>query len=164
MQNNIPQKRILKREATVLVSSTKEEAFDYISSSEKLPEWLKKVGMIPGAKHVEELDDSYDKIGQQRKVIFEGGSSAVEQLLTRNFPMNYSYKINQFSNFLKNMSDAAYGELFFDTVDAQTRITWVYSFTYKNVLARMFLSLFLSVSYKKFMAISLRNAKGELEK
>lgn len=164
MQNNIPTKGMLKREASVLVNYTQKEAFDYISSSEKLPEWLKKVGLVPAAVGVELLDGSYDKIGQQRKVLFHGGASAVEQLLTRNFPVNYSYKINQFSNFLKKMSNAAYGQLFFDTVGDQTRITWAYSFSYKNIFARIFLSSFLTFSYKKFMTKSLENAKAELEK
>jgi hypothetical protein len=164
MQNSIPTKGTLKRQASVLVNCTQKEAFDFIASSTKLPEWLKKSGLVPGAESVELLDASYDQIGQQRKVIFQGGASAVEELLTRNLPVNYSYKINQFSNFLKKMSDAAYGQLFFDTVGEQTRITWAYSFTYKNVFARIFLSSFLTFSYRKFMMKSLENAKNELDK
>ncbi len=164
MSNEIPTSGILKRTAQVLVDCTEQEAFDYISSSTKLPEWLKKVGAVPGAEKVEMLDASYDKVGQARIITFQGGDTAEEQLLTYNPPGNYSYRISKFSNFLKKLSKAAYGQLWFDHVDGKTRITWEYSFSYKNIFARMALSLFLTFVYKKFMRVSLENAQKELEK
>lgn len=160
----VPTKGILKRSASVLVDCSKEEAFKFIASAEKLPEWLKKSGPVPGAVSVDLLDGSYDQIGQKRKVIFQGGASAVEQLCSRNPWANYSYKINDFSNFLKKLSNAAYGQCWFDQVDGKTRITWVYSFTYRNFFARIFLSLFLTLAYKKFMQASLNNAQAILNK
>ena len=164
MSNEIPTSGILKRSAQVLVDCTEQEAYDFISSSTKLPEWLKKVGAVPGAEKVALLDDSYDKVGQRRIITFQGGDTAEEQLLTYNPPGNYSYRISKFSNFLKKLSKAAYGQLWFDLVDGKTRITWEYSFAYKNIFARMALSLFLTFVYKKFMRKSLENAKIELEK
>jgi len=124
---------------------------------------LKKVGAVPGAEKVELLDDSYDKVGQARIITFQGGDTAEEQLLTFNPPGNYSYRISKFSNFLKKLSNAAYGQLWFDHIDGKTRITWVYSFSYKNIFARMALSLFLTFVYKKFMRVSLDHAKKALE-
>lgn len=160
----VPEKGILKRSAKVLVNCTPEQAFDYIASAEKLPDWLKKKGVIPGAESVDIVKGPYNFVGARRKVIFQGGDSAFEQLLSHHPPKNYSYRITKFSNFLKKLSDAAYGQLWFDEVGGQTRITWVYSFTYKSFLSRVFLSLFLSLSYRKFMQASLKNAKEQLEK
>ncbi|XOV66329.1 MAG: SRPBCC family protein [Fluviicola sp.] len=164
MSNEIPTSGILKRSAQVMVDCTEQEAFQFISSSSKLPQWLKKVGAVPGAEKVDLLDESYNKVGQRRVITFQGGDTAQEQLLTYNPPGNYSYRISKFSNFLKKLSDAAYGQLWFDHVDGKTRITWEYSFTYKNIFARMALSLFLTLVYKKFMNTSLENARIEMEK
>ncbi|GAB5417082.1 MAG: hypothetical protein Crog4KO_19480 [Crocinitomicaceae bacterium] len=164
MSNQVPTSGILKRSAQTLVDCTEQEAFDFISSSTKLPEWLKKVGKVPGAEKVTLLDTSYDKVGQRRIITFQGGDTAEEQLLTYNPPGNYSYRISKFSNFLKKLSDAAYGQLWFDHIDGKTRITWEYSFSYKNIFARMALSLFLTFVYKKFMRVSLENAQKELGK
>ena len=160
----VPTKKILKRSAQTTVNCSKEAAFDYISSSTKLHEWLKKSGAIPGAKNVEILEGPYDFVGARRKVIFESGDSAIEQLISFHPPGNYAYRITDFSNFLSKMSKAAYGQLWFDNENGETRITWEYSFTYRNIFAHIFLSLFLTMTYKKFMRKSLANAKAEIEK
>lgn len=164
MSNEIPTSGVLTRRAQVMVNCSEQEAFDYISSSAKLPEWLKKVGAVPGAEKVDELDGSYNKVGESRIITFQGGDTAEEQLLTYNPPGNYSYKISKFSNFLKKLSNEAYGQLWFDTIDGQTRITWAYSFSFKNFAARIALSSFLTLVYKRFMRKSLQNAKAELER
>lgn len=161
MNNQIP-KKVLSRKAIAFTNCSLEEAFDYIASSEHLSEWLKKSGAIPGAKSVEIIQGPYDTPGAKRKVNFENGDSAIEELLTYHPPGNYSYKISQFSNFLGKLSDAAYGQLWFDNEGEQTRITWEYSFTYKNGLARIVLSLFLSLVYKRFMVSDLKLAASNL--
>lgn len=164
IESVIPQTKVLKRKASVIVKCTKEEAFAYISSSSKLHEWLQKSGAIPGAKSVDLLEGEYDNVGDRRKITFVGGDTAIEQLLSYHPPANYAYKITDFSNFFKKLTDAAYGGLWFDDEDGKTKITWEYSFTYKNIFARMFLSMFLTFSYKKFLQHDLEIAKGILEK
>jgi len=164
MSDQIPTTGILKRSAQTLVNCTEQEAFDFISSSTKLHEWLKKVRAVPGAEKVTLLDASYDQVGQRRLITFQGGDTAEEQLLTYHPPGNYSYRISKFSNFLNKWAKCAYGQLWFDHVEGKTRITWEYSFEYKNIFTRMALSLFLTFVYKKFMRVSLENAKAELEK
>lgn len=161
--NEVPSKGVLKRKASVIVACDELTAYNFIASSDKLPLWLKKVGAIPGAKSVDELDGSYDTIGQQRKITFESGDTCVEQLLSHNPPGNYSYRVTDFSNFFRKLTNAAYGQLWFDNEDGKTRITWEYSFTYRNIFARMFLSIFLSMAYKKFLQKDLEIAKNCLE-
>lgn len=164
MNYDIPKTGILKRKASVLVSCTDHQAFGFISSSSRLPEWLKKVGAVPGAEKVTLLDQSYDGVGDRRIITFQGGDTAMEQLLTYNPPANYSYRISKFSNFLNKLAECAYGQLWFDHVDGQVRITWEYSFAYRNIFTRAVLSLFLTFVYKKFMKKSLANAKAILDK
>ena len=53
MSTTIPNKRILTRKASIMVNCNQETAFKYISSSTELPNWLKKLGPIPGAEKVE---------------------------------------------------------------------------------------------------------------
>lgn len=159
----IPQNAKLKRTTSVLVSTNSKSAFELISSSEKLSEWLKKSPPIPGAQSVEVIDGPYNRVGAKRIVNFEGGDSAQEELVSFHPHSNYAYRISSFSNFLGKLSDAAYGQIWFDQIENQTRITWEYYFTYKSIFARIVLSLFLSLGYKKFMQNSLQNAKQLLE-
>jgi hypothetical protein len=160
---SIPKSKTLKRRVQIFVECDEDTAFSLISSSTELPKWLKKSGKISGAKSVEILGSSYDKIGDARRITFEDGTTAVEQLLSYNPVANYSYRINEFSGAIKKLTDTAYGQCWFDTIKGETRITWDYTFTYKSILSRMVLSLILTFSYKKFMRKSLENAKVLLE-
>lgn len=157
--NTVPTKKALKRRVQVSVECDEKTAYEFIGSSTKLPSWLKKVGPIAGCTSVEVLVGPYDHIGARRKLTFGDDSTAVEQLLTYNEPANYAYRINEFSGSIKKLTDAAYGQCWFDTIDGETRISWDYTFTYKNIFGRMLLSLILTFSYKKFMKKSLENAK-----
>ena len=159
----VPKKGILKRSASVLVACDKSTAFNFISSESELPNWLKKVGPIPAALNAEILKGPYNFVGARRKVFFDGGDTVVEELMTFNPYANYSYSVTEFSNFLRFFSKKAYGQVWIDRIEDQTRITWEYSFSYKNILARLILSLFLTLLYKKFLKKSLENAKGYIE-
>jgi hypothetical protein len=160
---SVPKKGILKRSANVLVACDKSTAFNFISSDSELPNWLKKVGPIPAALNAEILKGPYNFVGARRKVFFDGGDSVVEELMTFNPYANYSYSVTEFSNFLRFFSKKAYGQVWIDRIEDQTRITWEYSFSYKNIFARLILSLFLTLLYKKFLKKSLENAKGYIE-
>lgn len=161
--NQIPTKDVLTRKASVIVNCDLDTAYDFISSGEKLPLWLKKSGPVPAATGVELLDGSYDFVGARRKVLFTGGDSLIEQLMNIDKPASYNYSVTQFTNFLEKVSGQAYGQLWFDDMEGQTRITWAYTFQYKNLGARMVLSLFLTFVYRKFMKNSLVNAKLVIE-
>ncbi|MGB5378130.1 SRPBCC family protein [Muriicola sp.] len=159
----VPKKGILKRSAQVLVDCDRSTAFDFITSNSELPNWLKKVGPIPAALNAEILKGPYNFVGARRKVFFDGGDTVVEELMTFNPSANYSYSVTEFSDFLRFFTKKAYGQVWFDRINDQTRITWDYSFSYRNILARLILSLFLSLLYKKFLKKSLENAKGYIE-
>ncbi len=154
---------LLTRKAQITVNVSEEAAFQFISSSEKLPIWLKKSGPIPGADHVELLQEDYAKVGAKRKVYFVGGDSLQEELRTYNPPGNYSYRVTNIAGFLGKLSNEAFGQLWFDSEGNGTRITWEYAFTYRSFLTRAVLSLFLTISYRPFLQKSLKHAKAYLE-
>lgn len=159
----IPTNKILTRKTEITIDCSDAEAFKFIASGEELPSWLKKSGAIPGASGVEVIEGPYNKAGAKRKVNFENGDTVKEELLSVNSPADYSYQVSEFSNFFKKLTNSAYSTIWFDASNDQTKVTWSYSFTYKNIFARMFLSLFLSVAYKKFMRRNLANAKLVIE-
>ena len=64
---------------------------------------------------------------------------------------------------MKRFSTHAFGQLWFDTVDNKTRITWDYSFTYKDPICHLILGILLPIMFKKFMEKSLENAKLYIE-
>lgn len=163
IEKSVPTQKTLSRKASILVNCDKQTAFDYISSSGELSQWLKKSGPVPGVVNVKILKGPYNFIGAQREIYFDGNAKATEQLMTHNPPGNYLYNIQHFNNFLEKLSGEAYGQLWFDNEGDKTRITWEYSFNYHNIFSRMILSLFLTFAYKKFMKAGLVNAKANLE-
>lgn len=161
--HDIPKKKIIHITAQTLVDCSRETAFNFISSGDELPNWLKKHKMIHSALNAEILTGTYDHVGAQRIVHFDGGNSVKEELLSYNPNANYSYKISEFTNIMKRFSTHAFGQLWFDNVDGKTRITWDYSFTYKDAICRIILKFLLPKIFKKFMEQSLENAKLYIE-
>ena len=163
LEQKVPSTRILHTSATTTVNATRPIVYNYITNSKKLPLWLKKKGPVQGIQSVEQFDTIYSEVGNKRKVITGDDSTFIEELISINPYANYSYQISQFSNFFKYITDKAFGNIWFDTIDDKTRITWVYSFTYKNVFAALFLSLFMPLFLKKFLQNGLNNLKGIIE-
>lgn len=158
----IPSKAI-KKTAEILVRCDRETAYNFIASGDELPLWLKKYSIIHGARHVEVIIGPYDHVGAERRVFFDNGDAITETLLTYNSPLDYSYSVTKFSNAFRFMTSAAYGQLWFDVNDKQTRIIWEYSFTYRNLFARFFISIFMTLIYRRFMEKCLEYAKGIIE-
>ena len=162
--HDIPDEKVIKFTAQVTVDCSKKIAFEFISSGEELPNWLKKVGKIPAALNAHNHGGTYNKIGDQRTVYFDGGDSVQEELITHNPYMNYSYKASKFTNIIRKFAHHAYGEVWIDNMEDQTRITWDYSYVYKNIFSKLLLKLVLGmISYKKFMQKSLEYAKFYIE-
>ena len=159
----VPTENVVDTKAEVIVNCDKETAFKFISDSNELHNWLKKCGPIQNVKIVEIIKGPYNVAGARRKVIFDDGNSVMEELLSYNRYANYSYRITSFSNFIKRLTNAAYSQIWFDTVDDKTRIRWIYHFTHKNYLAGLILGLFLSLIYKKWMKGALLLAKEVIE-
>jgi len=160
----IPTRKIMCRQASVMVNCSQEKAFNYISSSTELPDWLKKLGPIPGAEKVEILKGPYDFVGAERKIYFDAGNVATEELISRDPWTSYSYKISQFNQLFGKLTDAAFGQIWFDQINDQTRIKWKYTFTYKNIFAKALLSVILTLYYKRYLEKALIRAKANLEK
>lgn len=161
--HDIPKKKIIHITAQTFVDCSKKEAFEFIISNDELPNWLKKSGMVHSALNADVLTGTYDHVGAKRKVYFDGGNSVMEELLSYNPYANYSYKISEFTNIMKRFSTHAFGQLWFDRVNGQTRITWDYSFTYKDPICHLILKILLPKMFKKFMEQSLENAKHYIE-
>lgn len=159
----IPKKGLLTLVAQTTINCSKREAFEFISSNDELPNWLKKSGMVHAALNAEVLTGTYLNVGARRRVYFDGGNSVLEELLTYNPHANYSYKISEFTNIISRFSTHAYGQFWFDREDDKTRVTWEYSFSHKNAVSRIILGLMLTKSFRKFMEQSLQNARMCIE-
>ena len=159
----VPSKKIAASRAAILVNTTTQAAFDFISSSEKLKTWLRKYGAIHAVSSVEVIKGPYSAIGAKRMVTFDNGDTIQEELLSYNPAANYSYRISAFSNFFKHLTNAAYGQLWFDRVGNNTRITWEYRYTYRNFFAGIVIRLFCKLIFTGYMKHSLKNAKEQME-
>lgn len=159
----IPNRKVFKRTAEVLVKCNQQTAFNFISSSDQLPLWLKKYRLIEGTKNVSIIKGPYNDVGAKRKLFFDSDDSVVEELIAYNYPLNYSYSVTQFSSVFKYLTKAAYGQIWFDVNDHETRITWEYTITYPNFFSRIMIALLMPFILRNFMKQSLTNAKGVIE-
>lgn len=159
-----PPKRALHRSAEIDINASLESVFAYISSGEKLPDWLKKCGPVNGAVKVEIVKGPYSFVGASRKVDFDNGDTLVEQLTSYDPFTSYSYSVTHITNSLHHLTNAGFGQWWFTNNNNTTHLKWTYSFVPNNFFARMVLSIFLSLFYTKFMNQSLKLAKANMER
>jgi hypothetical protein len=163
LDQQIPSKHIIFTTAEVTVNCDKVKAYEFVSSVTKLSSWLLKTGPIYGVIKVTTLRGNWAKVGDNRLVERGDSATLVEELISVHYPSNYAYQTTEFSDIFKHFTDKTYGHMWFDTVDDQTRLRWVYYFTYKNLPSRLFLSIFSKLFLKKYLQNGLNNAKALLE-
>jgi hypothetical protein len=163
LDQQIPSKHIIFTTAEVTVNCDKVKAYEFVSSVTKLSSWLLKTGPIYGVIKVTTLRGNWEKVGDNRLVERGDSATLVEELISVHYPSNYAYQTTEFSDVFKHFTDKTYGHMWFDTVDDQTRLRWVYYFTYKNLPSRLFLSIFSKLFLKKYLQNGLNNAKALLE-
>jgi hypothetical protein len=163
MDQQVPSKHIIFTTAEVIVNVDKKTAYEFVSSVEELSSWLLKTGPIYGIIKVTKLRGDWAKVGDNRLVERGDSATLVEELMSVHHYSNYSYQTTEFSDIFKHFTNKTYGHMWFDTVDDKTRLRWVYTFTYKNLLARVFLSIFAPLFLKKYLQNGLNNAKAFLE-
>ena len=163
LDQEIPSKGIIYTTAEVIVNCDKKKAYEFVSSVNKLSSWLLKTGPIYGVIKVTCLRGNWAKVGDNRLVERGDSATLVEELISVHPYSNYAYQTTEFSDIFKHFTDKTYGHMWFDTVDDKTRLRWVYYFTYKNLLSRVFLSIFSRLFLKKYLQNGLYNAKALLE-
>ncbi len=163
LDQQIPEKNIIFTTAEVTVNCDKKKAYEFVSSVEKLPTWLLRTGPIYGIIKVTKLRGCWAKVGDNRLVERGDSATLVEELISVNHYSNYAYQTTEFSDIFKHFTNKTYGHMWFDTVDDQTRLRWVYTFTYKNLVARAILWIFSKLFLKKYLQNGLNNAKSYLE-
>jgi hypothetical protein len=107
---------------------------------------------------------SYSFVGANLTIHFDNGDSIEEQLIFLDPPGFYAYAVTKFSNFFRFPTDVAYGQIAFEQQGGNTKVTWTYTFTCKNLFARAFFAIFMEMVYVGFLNRSLALAKAELEK
>lgn len=163
IDQQVPSKNILQTSAEVIINCGKEKAYNYVSSVKELPNWLLKTGPIYGIINVTTLRGNWEKVGDNRLVKRGDSATLVEELITVSHYSHYAYQTTEFSDIFKHLTNKTYGQMWFDTVNDQTRLRWVYTFTYRNIFAKLFLMLFVPLFLKKYLQNGLNNAKAYLE-
>jgi hypothetical protein len=160
----IPTDGVVTRTASIEIARDLEPVCQYIIDYKVLPEWLKKYGPIHGVRDTVIHSASYTFVGANRTIHFDNGDSIDEQLIFLDLPAYYAYAVTKFSNFFRFLTDVAYGQIAFEQRGANTKVTWTYTFTCKNLFARAFLAMFMEMVYVGFLNRSLALAKSNLEK
>lgn len=160
---NLPTSAVVTTSASIVIARDRPSVVAFVIDSDALPQWLQKYGPIHGVSHTVIERGPYNFVGARRKIHFDNGDSIIEELTSLNLPDTYTYRVTQFSNFFRFLTDAAHGECAFAEVAGGTQVTWNYAFTYRNFIARLFFTVFLPLVYRGFMNQCLRLAKGVLE-
>lgn len=163
IDQTIPKKGIILTSAEETIDCDKKTAYEYIMSPKELPNWLTKKGPVYGIRKVTLEGKHYEAVGDKRLIERGDDGTLVEELISCNPYANYAYQISDFSDFFKHLTSKGYGRFWFDTVKDQTRVRWEYSFVYKNILGRLFLSLFVPLVLKKYLQNGLNNVKRNIE-
>jgi hypothetical protein len=160
----IPTEGAVTRTASIEIARDVGAVYHYIIDYKVLPEWLKKYGPIHGIRDTVINTASYTFVGANRTIHFDNGDSIEEQLIFLDPPGYYAYKVTKFSNFFRFLTDVAYGQISFEQRGGNTKVSWTYTFTCKNLLAKAFFPVFMETVYVGFLNRSLALAKAELEK
>ena len=164
LEQAIPKTNMVMRFAEVIIDCDKATAYNFVSSVDKLPDWLTTTSpLTQGIRNVEVMVGHWAKVGHTRKVVLDNGDHVIEELTRVNLYANYAYQTTGFVDVFRFVTNKTFGECWFDTIDNKTRVRWVYIFTYKNLLCMPVVWLFMTFFFKPFMQNGLNNAKAIIE-
>jgi hypothetical protein len=112
---------------------------------------------------VEVIEGPYARVGAKRLVTFEDGDRIEEELIDWHPFAGYAYRVSGFNDFLKHLTDVAYGQFWFERIEGRTRITWVYTYTFSTLYGRLVLWLFNLLFFQRFMQRGLEHVKKHLQ-
>ena len=104
------------------------------------------------------------KAGMTRTVFFDDGTSSEETLLSVTPHSAFTYKVDGFTNSLKELIKQINGSwTFTETENGKIHIEWTYEFVPKNFFARFLVNTIIKKRMKTPMTNALTVIKDELE-
>ena len=101
--------------------------FDLLTPSDPV-RFYPRFRVIPAVVSVSDQTGGWDAVGQTRTLHLSDGSSVVETTKEVQRPGFFAYELTDFTKVFGPLIDHARAEWRFDPIEADTRITWSYTF------------------------------------
>ncbi|WP_298148574.1 hypothetical protein [Flavobacterium sp.] len=160
--NGQSRKKYPQTEATIIINTTVNTAFNYIVPID-LSHIFKKYKRFPAIIKTDEKE-LWIKPGLTRTVYFEDGTTAKESLLTVVEGDSFSYQIVGFTSQLRFLAKKVEGSWKFTELEnRQTKIEWTYRIIPKNFVARFIIKSFILKDINGLLNNALFIIKKDLE-
>lgn len=139
-----------------------EAVFSTITAEDILPKVLTGYGPLPAVTHTSDLTGPWDTPGSIRTVHLADGSRVREQLLVRDTPTHFAYRVFDFRHaLLKRLAREGHGDWRLRRAGTNTTITWTYTFEARNAVAAVPLWLIAKLLWRGYMDVCLKHlARG----
>ena len=137
-------------------------AFSAWFAAVPLEQVLPGVGLVPATIGAEPLRGVWNTPGARRRVLMADGSTATEEVLTRDADGSFTYILWGFKQPLAAL--AHHGRGSYRIVAAgpdSTDVTWTYAFAPKGAWARPLLGLLIRLAFRPFMVAALARIQSE---
>lgn len=147
--------------AKARISKPQAELFDCFIPIE-LPRILLGYGPVPAVVSTSDQSGPRDRPGSSRTVHLADGNTAHEQVTAYERPRYFAYRVSEFSNFIRHLSDEACGQWWFTETSADVNeVVWSYSFLARSRAAQLILLPVVKLAWRGFMRAGMQ-AFGEL--
>lgn len=138
-----------------------DSVFATVTSEDILPKVLTGYGPLPAVIDTSDLTGPWDVPGSIRTVHLADGSSVREQLLRREEPTHFAYRVFDFRHpILKRLAREGLGEWWFSADDKGVAVKWTYTFAAKNPVAAMPLWLMGNLFWRGYMDVCLHHLQA----
>lgn len=155
-----------------LVSVQVVETFDV--PPEEFGEWFMKLPLedaiaetkrFPKVQNIVPLNPmNWDTAGARRRVEFDDGSAALEQILVADLPRRFHYVSWNYTGQAGRLLQYATGEFTFSAKDGGTQVTWTYAFSPKRNSSRWIVRRFANKDFREFMLKSFERMQATCDR
>ncbi len=146
---------IIETRASIDIARPVEEVFDLATDLNRLPEYMTKVGPIPGVLGVEMVDGQTPRAGARRRVRMSDRSTIGEEVVSLDRPTRHGYRwLNPPALPFSLIVRGAEADWRFTPAGSGTRIDWTYRFTLSTFLVYPMAALIVAL-FRRWMTNAL---------
>ena len=117
-----------------------------------LEDIVERSGDVPNVIGTELLSTTWSGAGSRRRVLMEGGDTALEEILNDDLPASFRYIVWNYTADAASYVEYGQGEFSMMAIDTNsTEVRWEYAFKPQGVLGRLFLGRWVNTTWSAWM-------------
>jgi hypothetical protein len=130
-----------------------------------LQDLLERSGEIPNVVGTELLvGQAWAGAGVRRRVLLEGGDTALEDLLADDLPRSFHYIAWNYTADAARFVEYGVGEFSMRAIDSNTtEVTWTYAFKPRGILGRVFVGRWVNSTWRTWMEDVAKRSTDQAE-